>query len=177
MYLISNMDGRSLLTIRVTEEQRELISAMWAHNDWELDVVADQTGTHEPMPDVIEHVGYPIPPDNDQEECPYCFCRPCVTSEDNRQGWWEDEHPPQRSNHLLRKPIYRRFWTMLANRGAWRDPRYLQKKTAELNIGHDHVMVGPGIHPRDIMPDCVLKTVRTWLPNMPGQPYMGHKWQ
>lgn len=170
------MNERSLLTIRVTQEQKELISAMWAHYDWDLDIVADQR--HEDIPEVQGDAGYPIPPDNDQEECPYCLCRPCVTSEDHRQAWWEEVHTPHPGNHKRRKPIYKRFWVMLANRGAWSDPRYLQRKTISLNSSlQDYVMVGPGLHPRDIMPECVLKTVRSWLPNMPSQPYMGHKWQ
>ena len=31
-------------------------------------------------------------------------------------------------------------------------------------------------HPRDILPECEIKKVRAWLPNMPDQPYLGHKW-
>lgn len=168
-------ENPSLLTIRVTQEQRELIAALWAHNDWDLDVV-EEHGDIEDIPEAFDHAGRPILPDNMQEECPYCLCRPCVTSEDFRQAWWEQEHPPHPGNHTLRKPLYKRFWVMLANRGAWSHPRYLQRKTTDVNSFQDYVMVGPGQHPRDIMPECVLKTVRIWLPNMPGQPYMGHKW-
>jgi hypothetical protein len=39
------MMERYLLTIRVTEEQRELISAMWTHNEWDLDVVTEEMET------------------------------------------------------------------------------------------------------------------------------------
>lgn len=161
----------------MTEEQRELISSMWAHNDWDLDIVSEQNADQGDIPEIVHNAGYPIAPDHELDECPYCLCCPCVTSEQFRQGWWENQHLPHHSNHKRRKPIYKRFWVMLANRGAWSNPRYLQKKTNALSSGQDYVMVGPGMHPRDIMPECVLKTVRGWLPNMPEQPYMGHKWQ
>ena len=169
-----------MMTIRVTDEQRELIAAIWAHNDWDLDIVEEEGGSAaQPLlhQEITYNAGYPIAPDEAEDECPYCLCRPCVTSETFRQGWWEEEHPPHRNNHQKRRPIYYRFWVMLANRGAWADPRYLQKKATSMdNDNEDYVMVGIGMHRRDIMPECVLKLVRTWLPNMEGQPYMGHKW-
>lgn len=24
------------------------------------------------------------------DECPHCFCKPCITDEINKQLWWED---------------------------------------------------------------------------------------
>jgi hypothetical protein len=168
-------ERKSTLKIRVTDEQRELIAAMWNHNDWELEIVDEDNNE----PDNLE-APLLIAPDPRELECPYCFSSPCVTDQRFRQAWWDEPHQPHRNNNVHRKPLYRRFWVMLANRGAWRDPRYLQKKTMALNepleAQNNMPWAGPASHPRDIMPDCVLKTVRHWRPNLPGQPYMGHKW-
>ena len=49
----------------------------------------------------------------------YCFCMPCITSQRNRQLWWEsDAVPPSDSNHGIRKEKYKRFWTMMMHRGV-----------------------------------------------------------
>ena len=67
--------------------------------------------------------------DLSEEECAYCFCRPCITSEKNRQFWWEtDALPSSESHHRIRKEKYKRFWTMMMHRRVWDDPRYKQKK-------------------------------------------------
>ena len=175
---------KSTISIRVNDEQRQLIAAMWAHNDWELEIVGPSASdTVSEMENGEDHAPPPIPPliprNENEDECSMCLCKPCVTSTRFQQAWWPEEaHPPHRTNHKCRKPIYKRFWVMLANRGAWRDPRYVDKKQQTLiGILPDVAWVGPGIHPRDIMPDCVLKLVRTWFPNPSGQPYMGHLWQ
>ena len=48
------MDDITLvLTIRVTEEQRDLIAAMWAHYNWELDILVDD-GAREDIPDTTK---------------------------------------------------------------------------------------------------------------------------
>lgn len=40
-----------------------------------------------------------IQQDPNSTECIYCFCRPCITDEVNRQLWWEtDTHPKHRRN-------------------------------------------------------------------------------
>ena len=104
-------------------------------------------------------------------ECQYCLCAPCVVSEQNRQMWWPSHaRVPHHGNTSARKPLYRRFWAMLYNRGAWMDHRYLDKK---------HQARGGDItwHRREIMPDCVVSMCRTWFPNPTSVPYMGHMWQ
>jgi hypothetical protein len=47
---------------------------------------------------------FAIPPDTSQEECQYCFCRPCITNEQNKQMWWHDraEAPHQRNSSVGR---------------------------------------------------------------------------
>jgi len=104
-------------------------------------------------------------------ECSECFCSPCITNDKNKQLWWpsrnSDPHPgtaPQR------KQLYQRFWAMMANCGAWCDDRYVAKK----KIARKSKTTW---HKRELMPDCVLKVCREWLPNPVKQPYMGHKWE
>ena len=113
--------------------------------------------------------------DLSEEECAYCFCRSCITSERNRQFWWETKAlPPSESHHGIRKEKYRRFWTMMMQRRVWDDPRYKQKK--QLALQRDPRYKHFVWHRRDIMLKCVLSAVRQWLPNPSGVPYMGHMW-
>jgi hypothetical protein len=145
---------------------------MWMHNDWHFQyriLENDQTDN-----DPVEREPEPyIAADVNATECPDCFCRPCVTNEQFRQHWWDQANPPHRRNHKLRKPLYKRFWVMLDNRNAWLDPRYLLKKQQDLeNTAPGTAWAGPSVHRREIMPDCVLKLVRQWRPNLPNQSYM-----
>lgn len=184
--LVSNM-AQDILSLRVTQEQRELIYAMWAHNDWNVELIetecsqcsSSQNGS-------LENEGnFLINPINGENECVHCLCSPCVTDPHNKQLWWEDNMtPPHISNASKRKGLYKRFWVMLLHRNAWKDPRYMRIKSEALvgrreGDSRDSVCVwsGPGRHRRDIMPLCVLKTVRGWLPNLPSKPYMGHRWE
>ena len=115
----------------------------------------------------------------DVEECCFCLCRPCVIDNGNTQAWWETQvHPPSRLNSKVRKNHYQRFWVMLLHRGAWEKPAYMTKQSAALcEDRRRNTWSGPNSnHPRHIMPKCVLKLIRCWLPNPPCIPYMGHKW-
>ena len=50
----------------------------------------------------------------DKTECPYCFCRPCITNEQKRQLWREAKnHPSSQRYTRLRKEKYKRFWTTI----------------------------------------------------------------
>ena len=50
--------------------------------------------------------------------------------------------------------------------------KYHRKKQRLLGLnGTDTVLVV-----REILPQCILDLVRGIYPNLPGQPYMGHKW-
>jgi hypothetical protein len=76
--------------------------------------------------------------------------------------------------------LYKRFWTCLLHRGVWDNPIYIDRKKSALQCenNQDIVFSGPrgGYHRRDLMPQCVLTLVRSWLPNPKSKPYMGHKW-
>ena len=185
------------LTLEVTQEQLDTVEALFGHYSWNLvqiirPVTEQQTtstqteGTEGSSSDSGTVSGqssqqeestpppeYHIPQTLTEGECPYCFCRPCVTSETNRQLWWEAERSlPSNRNHGLRKEKYRRFWTMMFHGGVWNDPRYMEKK--QIALQHDRIFRKYMWHRRDIMPKCVLNIVRGWLPNPTGVSYLGY---
>ena len=166
------MEESENITINVTPEQHEAIRNMFHEKGWQLELVNSEDGDtyHSYKP------GYVIENSTVGEECPHCYCTPCVTDNANRQQWWvQVARQPNRMNAKLRKQAYRRFWTMLYHRLAWLDARYLAKKTTALQQQHRHEG-WVGTHVRDIMPDCVLTRVRQWYPNPEKIPYMGHLW-
>lgn len=168
-------ENTSLLQIFVTEEQRELIYAMWNHNDWEVqlcEATANEIGKESSYLTFIERRQ-----GSDTDYCDFCLCSPCITNSRYKQHWWEDEnHLPNSRNNLERKKLYYKFWVMLLHRGVWDLPIYLERKNASLE-NPNSVWCGPRLHKRDIMPHCVVKLVRTWWPNEAGTDYMGHRWQ
>lgn len=171
------MGDKQVLRLVVTEEQKELIYAMWQHNDWDLETVEDTNTSDQSDEQPITE--FRIPQDATKPECQYCLCQPCITDETNRQMWWETEvYQPHKRNSSMRKTHYKKFWTMLLHKGVWNDPRYLVRKEAAA-MQDPRRKIAPWIGPtksiRDIMPDCVLQLVRGWLPNPSSIPYMGHK--
>ena len=166
----------------MTREQRQMIRGIFDMNDWEYVELghhtSDNESDHDDQPDVP---GYIIGQDPNSPECEFCLCRPCITDEKNHQFWWNTEpEAPHRRNSWMRKQLYQKFWIMLLHRLVWQDPRYLARKQAVLREAglpsHDVVWSGGRLHKRDIMPQCVIKLVRGWLPNPPDVEYMGHKW-
>lgn len=103
--------------------------------------------------------------------CPHCFLSPCVTS--HHQTWLGPGANPHPRNSSLRKKRYKLFWKLLSDSGAWMFPEYQNKKRRALGREEDESTVWTV---REIMPDCVLDSVRNLYPNIPTQPYMGHKW-
>jgi predicted nuclease of restriction endonuclease-like RecB superfamily len=100
----------------------------------------------------------------------YCFCRPCITNERNRQLWWEtDNQIEHERNSQLRKEKYKRFWTNLFHRGVWKDPRYLEQKREALRRDFRRK--------KYIYHRCVIELVRHWYPNLQDKEYMGHMWE
>ena len=107
--------------------------------------------------------------DESQAECPFCFCQPCVTT--FKQGWLGVGQAPTFRNAGIRKRIYKKYWTMLDRRGAWRDDRYLTRKTNRM------LADGCVVTRREIMPFCVIRQARALYPNPHGHAYNGHHWQ
>ena len=189
------------ITLNVSEEQMDTINHLFNHYGWNYDEisraysngsasssaenskdrndVACQTAPQNLPLDDNDDNGYQeynIPQSPDEEECRFCLCRPCITYEQNRQFWWEDNtEAPCRRNSALRKEKYKRFWTMMFHRDAWKVPRYQAEKLRALRADPRHRKYE--WHRRDIMPKCVLSHVRQWFPNPAGVPYMGHLWE
>ena len=119
---------------------------------------------------------YVIEQDDNFDEYLYCFCRPCITNERNRQLWWETDYQIEHErNSQLRKEKYKRFWTNLFHRGVWKDPRYLEQKHEALH--RDFRRKKYIYHRRDLIPKCVIELVRHWYPNLQDKEYMGHMWE
>lgn len=165
--------------LRISVDQLHAVQLYFHEQGWDYDECEildegssdeeEETDDHNPPPDVI------IPKDENAEECPFCYCQPCITHEDVRQQWWQQQPaPPHHDNTGCRKKVYKRFWTMIYNRGVWHDPRYLDKKADALGLQRNRQH---WVHRRDIIPLCVLKLVRYWYPNPEGEPYMGHHWE
>ena len=111
------------------------------------------------------------------DSCPHCLLGPCITSESWRQAWWPSRPVlPSLANSQKRKELYRKFYSMLYNAGAWKDPRYLARKQEALkrDKGRQKKFMW---HKRELMPNCILKVVLSWYPNPEGVPYMGHYWE
>ena len=73
-------------------------------------------------------------------ECPHCYCRPCITSETNRQLWWPiTNSEPSEHNRGIRNKIYKKFWSMMHNRYMWSEPRYLARK---IQIRSENITLG-----------------------------------
>ncbi|CAG2241946.1 unnamed protein product [Mytilus edulis] len=180
------------VTMELSDLQLETIKHLFGHNDWEIKILDDsavaienggnaqnlqmtteqstQTDNNDEDEDDEDNdqPGFVIQQDPSKEECRYCFCRPCITDDQNRQMWWhgQSEVAHQR-NSSLRKEHYKRFWTMLLHRGAWNDDRYMLMKADAMT--RDHRSQRFDWHKRDIMPKCVVTLVRCWFPN-PGLP-------
>ncbi|CAC5385921.1 unnamed protein product [Mytilus coruscus] len=167
------------VTMELSDLQLETIKNLFGHNDWEIKILmtllALKTDNNEEDED-DDQPGFVIQQDPSQVECRYCFYKPCITDEQNRQMWWhgQSEVPHQR-NSSLRKEHYKRFWTMLLHRGAWNDDRYIVMKSDAKT--RDHRTQRFDWHKRDIMPKCVVTLVRCWFPNPGGFTYMGHMWE
>ena len=175
-----NEGNISQWNLLVTDEQRSAIEQLFQIFGWDIveatEVISEESETPCTYNDVV------VSSSIEDNECSYCLTKPCITHERFRQLWWlHDSKPPHSTNSRSRKDIYRRFWTMLDHRGVWGSQQYIERKAQALAAQSPELAwSGPkgNGHPRDLMPECVVKLVRgwLWLPNPPGQPYMGHKW-
>lgn len=164
---------RRALVLNLSGEQEEQLRRFMQDQEWEADEIIQ--GEAMPVEDNDDAGDLPqmnqprfiiIQRDGDFAECQECFAQPCVTNNVNRQEWWRAE-PAEQSPHNngARRALYFKFWNMCYNRGLWGEERYVEKKRQ---------MEGANIR-REIMPDCICRLVRSWYPNPPGVPYMGHK--
>jgi hypothetical protein len=181
---------KNKVTMELNSHQLETIKSLFGHYNWDINIEAEsfvsenggntqdkctQTESMETETE-DENPGFVIEQDQSQNECPYCFCKPCITNEQNSQLWWHaNTEEPHLRNSGLRKEHYKRFWTMLLHRGVWNDDRYIVMKVDAMS--RDPRRQRYDWHKRDIMPKCVVSLVRHWFPNPGGFPYMGHMWE
>ena len=178
---------RITVTLNLTTVQYDAVSQLFQQSQWDLEEarvpsnsldISGSEGVDMAADSTSQCPEYSIPPVNGQQRCPFCFCCPCITDESNRQFWWENQNQlPHERNSEKRKKNYKKFWTMMHHRGAWNYPLYLTKKQQALGADPQRRRYIYIYHRRDIMPDCVIKLVRTWLPNLASMPYMGHLWE
>ena len=78
------------------------IKSLFGHYNWDINIEAESfvsengrntqdncTQTESMETDTEdENPGFVIEQDQSQDECPYCFCKSCITNEQNRQLWW-----------------------------------------------------------------------------------------
>ena len=181
--MASENPERITLTLSLSTSQYEAVSQLFQESQWDLDAAvalgissaySESDIAMDTQPDQLE---YHIPPVEGRQPCPFCFCCPCITDESNRQFWWKDDNQiPNVHNSEKRKKLYKMFWTMIYHRGAWDNPLYQARKQAALGADPQRRRYVYIYHRRDIMPDCVVKLVRGWLPHPLWVPYMGHLW-
>lgn len=177
---------RFVVTVELSSDELDRLEAFFQQSDVDFDISVDtDSAGSTSYSQISECAANPDPPFyipalEGRERCPFCFAQPCVTHEDFRQGWWPMENvEPHRKNHLYRKDLYRRFWTMLYHRGVWNLPEYIVKKESALELdAHRRKFVwSKDRDKRDIMPNCVISLIRTWFPNPACTAYMGHLWE
>ena len=142
------MNNTRNITLCVTQEQEDCISQLLETRGW-TDCIVDRTcNTTSRAVSRAAHVhvasgsrqaacglARPISDrhsDPSLEECPHCLLRPCVTA--HRQQWLGAGQRAIRANAPLRKDKYKKFYAVLAQRGAWNDPRYLARKQQALDL-------------------------------------------
>ena len=88
---MENSEENYRITLDVTKEQSETIHALFNHNDWNYCEInrVPLNEKHDQIEEVVQHDSFVINQDMNQTECKYCFCRPCITDNSNRQLWWE----------------------------------------------------------------------------------------
>lgn len=130
------------------------------------------------QPQVVQVQGLDLLREPEADECQLCYLQPCAIT--YRQSWLQKAQPPRLRNTGIRKKMYKKFWSVLDYRTAWRDARYQLKKYTELrsDFPNENLVwaTAAANHQREIMPECVLKFVRELYPNPPDKPYMGHRW-
>jgi hypothetical protein len=126
-------EPKSVLKINVTNEQRDVIRALFGHYDWKLEESNDGNNTdnnssennNQNTSNATEREGNNDPVsgsvDNDIQSgavgqipdnvCVHCFCDPCVTG--NPQAWLGNGQNPHPRNSGIRKRIYKKFWKLM----------------------------------------------------------------
>ena len=143
---------RYMLCLLMIDKEEKLLQGMMQHNDIDiirvdqnsLDTTSSDMCTHHAVTSgQYSHVDHVDEEPEDtpmaryidgHPECPFCFCAPCVTSDNCRQSWWPRRNArPSRLNRPARNTLYKRFWSTMYNRGVCRDPQYVAKQINALH--------------------------------------------
>ena len=81
----------SILSLEVAQEHKGTIFHFLAHNNLEFKEVQIPPNNDQSRDDLGDG-DYFIEQDDKFDECLYCFCRPCITHDRNRQLWWETDN-------------------------------------------------------------------------------------
>ena len=101
--------------ICVSDEQKEAVLGIFNHFRWKFEENNPSkqdasTDTADLESADLPNKGFPpfiIEQYDTMNECPHCFCKPCITPENNRQMWWKNNSEPKsKRNRKLRKEIY-----------------------------------------------------------------------
>ena len=97
--------------------------------------------------------------ENDNEKvvaCHYCLQQPCITTPDDTKANFLQAYGPARPQNISKRyKSYREYYKSLKRARLWYNPSYVERKR-ELGIYIDDV--------REVIPNCVVKDVRTKLP-------------
>ena len=165
--------SKKKISILVNKEQESIIRGIFCHYGWDIESAEEIDEGRREADRAAQEIeenrvssDLHIPRDPSAEECPHCFCQPCVTTV--RQHWLGTGQRASDRNAVIRKTLYRKFWTLLCRRGTWLDPRYIERKSLVMRV--ERAVVSK----RELIPDCVLRLVRGMYPNPQHRKYL---WQ
>jgi hypothetical protein len=76
--------------MELNSHQLETIKSLFGHYNWDINIEAENGGNTQDKCTQTESMetetedenpGFVIEQDQSQNECPYCFCKPCITNE------------------------------------------------------------------------------------------------
>ena len=145
-----------VVSLRMTQIQIDAIKQFFDQNEWDyVEVTSSAEISSTRCEEENSKSSFVIQQTPNESECPHCLCRPCITSERNRQMWWERrQQPPRDENSDTRKRLYKFFWTMLLHRRVWEDERYLARKLTSLQQDPQQrnlPWIGDRYHKRDLI--------------------------
>ena len=121
-------NSKEIISYCLTQQQKDAIKELFASEQWNYKEVSkdhEQTENNDNNFDLDNiEPEYVIKQCDNAEECPRCLCKPCITDEERKQGWWPSK--PSKTaqlNSVSRKRCYKSFWTMLVYRKVCRDER------------------------------------------------------
>jgi hypothetical protein len=160
-FCLQEDEGHTHTCVNIQDENKNETAENSGANIYEENIIAEQESTSNIQLATNEAEGC-------EGVCVHCFNNSCVTS--NPQAWLGGGRTARAGNNIIRKRLYRKYWTMLDRRGLWNLPAYLLRKEKAMREANIQLTQ------REIIPDCVLYQVRNLYPNPKDVPYMGHHW-